>query len=595
MPAQPGPRSDQIQPDSGSTPGDIMAIGDDGKPSFDPAESFDFLQNPLDVSLIFSPDNTHDIGALGGTGPASRPRRIFAATEVVVGDTLTIGTDSITSTTNLIITPGGTGSVVIDGDLDITGSLNVDGSLDIPLATILAAGNSTGGTNLDISSGDRIVSSNDTIVFQPTNAVGSTGLRVLNIGGSGNTSVSGNGTLTISGDSATTIFNGATGNITIQTNQGDILFRTTGITRWRIASNLAAEPAGTLIAGVDNTYDIGISGDLRPRRIYVGTEIVVGDTITIGANSISSSAALSIIPGSGLTNMSGDLTLTGDLTVNGSIVSSSLGLTGIAQLLTPEGPSGLLYTSNSSLVGNGIFSITPSTAGTVSNGNVAGATPRVRFEPGASVGNTAGFTLFSAGGGDARIDITSLTSKGGYRLVANFSLNGGVNFGIGLSASATIGNIADTGDTDNDNIPDAPPADPLVGLQWSFDRDGNDSNTGNFQFVHYGGINPTDGLVLIDTGVPVAFDDDSSPNSRNWFYFVLELSSDEGGTLPLGTKEITYSLYDDSFVLLATASAEVDLTNGSVDVYYPSAAVVNRQGTTQRYLFVNYLFGTWTV
>ena len=79
MPAQPGPRSDQIQPDSSANVGDVMKIGLDGKPAFGP-ESFTQSDhsstdhtglmgvNDFDSTAHSSTDHTGIMG-VGGGGP----------------------------------------------------------------------------------------------------------------------------------------------------------------------------------------------------------------------------------------------------------------------------------------------------------------------------------------------------------------------------------------------------------------------------------------------------------------------------------------------------------------------------------------------
>jgi hypothetical protein len=56
------------------------------------------------------------------------------------------------------------------------------------------------------------------------------------------------------------------------TSSGNINFATLGANKWQIQS------AGNIIAGTDNTYDIGASGASRPRNVYIGTSIVTGST-----------------------------------------------------------------------------------------------------------------------------------------------------------------------------------------------------------------------------------------------------------------------------------------------------------------------------
>lgn len=85
------------------------------------------------------------------------------------------------------------------------------------------------------------------------------------------------------------------GRLTFSTNPvGGVLTE-----RWRINN------AGHLLTGpADNTYDIGATGATRPRRVYVGTEVVVGNTITVSTDSIIGSGSLEVASGA-----SQDLTL----------------------------------------------------------------------------------------------------------------------------------------------------------------------------------------------------------------------------------------------------------------------------------------------
>lgn len=96
--------------------------------------------------------------------------------------------------------------------------------------------------------------------------------------------------------------------------------------------------SGHFLAVTDDTNDIGAAGANRPRRVYVGTEVVVGNTITIGSSTITGNGnvtidtgaagtlnlgntnATSIVLGSASTAVSipNDLVITGDLTVNGT-------------------------------------------------------------------------------------------------------------------------------------------------------------------------------------------------------------------------------------------------------------------------------------
>jgi hypothetical protein len=66
MPAQPGPRPDQVQ-SSGATPGDIMAIGPDGKPTFVALTTSGYLSHRdfriISVSGVDAEQESADFGS----------------------------------------------------------------------------------------------------------------------------------------------------------------------------------------------------------------------------------------------------------------------------------------------------------------------------------------------------------------------------------------------------------------------------------------------------------------------------------------------------------------------------------------------------
>jgi hypothetical protein len=73
----------------------------------------------------------------------------------------------------------------------------------------------------------------------------------------------------------------------------------TGTTQQALATRLTvAETALTatthLLFSADNTLDIGATGATRPRRVHVGTEVVVGATVTIGSAAVTGSGALTV-------------------------------------------------------------------------------------------------------------------------------------------------------------------------------------------------------------------------------------------------------------------------------------------------------------
>ena len=71
-------------------------------------------------------------------------------------------------------------------------------------------------------------------------------------------------------------------------NSAPITLFTGGTDRWQVNGS------GHFLTETDNSYDIGASGATRPRRVYVGTEVVVGSTVTISTDSIDASGALTI-------------------------------------------------------------------------------------------------------------------------------------------------------------------------------------------------------------------------------------------------------------------------------------------------------------
>lgn len=79
-------------------------------------------------------------------------------------------------------------------------------------------------------------------------------------------------------------FSGGVFNIDVEANI-PMIFYTNNTERWRIAA------AGHLLAGTDNSWDIGASGATRPRSGFFGTNITLGGSLIFGA------ASGKIIPG----------------------------------------------------------------------------------------------------------------------------------------------------------------------------------------------------------------------------------------------------------------------------------------------------------
>jgi hypothetical protein len=88
---------------------------------------------------------------------------------------------------------------------------------------------------------------------------------------------------------------------------GELRLRTGNTDRWIVG------PTGHLVAGVDNTYDIGASAATRPRTVFIGTSGVVAEggtsAVTIGDGAITATVGLGLTAGA-----AGDL----DLAARGS-------------------------------------------------------------------------------------------------------------------------------------------------------------------------------------------------------------------------------------------------------------------------------------
>jgi hypothetical protein len=262
------------------------------------------LGNGSGNHLIAGADNSYDIGASGAT----RPRTGYFGTALNVGNGIT------PSTANGDIVAGdGTREMVYDAS---SGFLTQSG--------ISTTGNFYHAT-ADV---------NDFAVFRITNSNAGTA-AVADFVATNNTGASADFLVTSStysastiaqADSACLISSGTlSGGIFINASGTDtpIKFVTDDVTRWTVLGTTSGP--GHLVAGADNTYDIGNSGALRPRRVYVATEVVVGDTITIGSDAITSNQNITITPGG-----TGAITIDGDLEVVGSITNDNI-LSGVTE------------------------------------------------------------------------------------------------------------------------------------------------------------------------------------------------------------------------------------------------------------------------
>ena len=202
--------------------------------------------------------------------------------------TVTGGTNTISSTNtngNIVITPNGSGKVIIDGlshptaDGSANQFLQTDGSGNLSFATVVSS------FNIAADSG-----SADTV---------NTGETLTYTGGEGIDTAVSNNTITISGEDAST------------TNKGVASFAT--------ADFAVSSGAVTIKAlGVSNAQ---LAGSIANAKL-------VNDGITIGSTDTSLGGTITALPG--LTQVVVD-----DLTIDGSVVSTTAGNTNIS--LTPHG------------------------------------------------------------------------------------------------------------------------------------------------------------------------------------------------------------------------------------------------------------------
>ena len=93
---------------------------------------------------------------------------------------------------------------------------------------------------------------------------------------------------------------GGTRPLVVRTDgSSDLTLGTNATARWVVNGS-----AGHLLAGIDNTYDIGASSATRPRNVYVAGNTVMGGSLTVG-----SSGGRSIIGGGKIEINSGSTTL----------------------------------------------------------------------------------------------------------------------------------------------------------------------------------------------------------------------------------------------------------------------------------------------
>lgn len=191
------------------------------------------------------------------------------------------------------LTAGSGGSTGTGGDVTLTsgagGSISGQcGIFSILGANAGSAGEAGGDVDIQAGQGGTTGAGGNASLYGG-NAAGTSGvggLARIEAGTGAGASAGGNAIL-VAGNGGVS---GNGGDVWIQAGtggalDGEIDFYTGGLSRWSFNSE------GDFIANTDNVYDIGLDGGTspainRPRKVFVGTEIVVGNTVTIGTNYI---------------------------------------------------------------------------------------------------------------------------------------------------------------------------------------------------------------------------------------------------------------------------------------------------------------------
>lgn len=247
-------------------------------------------------NLLFSTDNTRDIGASGAT----RPRTIYVGTSVVSPTFTGNLTGTVTGTATLDLQKAGgmmTGGIIFSGDntLDIgvagatrPRTIYVGTSVVSPLFTGNLTGNVTGAVTGAASS--NVLKAGDTMTGNLLFSADNT----HNIGASGATRPA---RVYVANEVVCPTFTGslagsATGNV--------------GLT--------GGTMTGALLFSTDNSIDIGANGATRPRTVYVGTSVVIGG---VAAATVDTHSTLTYAGSTAIDFTSDDyrtITLTGNIT-----------------------------------------------------------------------------------------------------------------------------------------------------------------------------------------------------------------------------------------------------------------------------------------
>jgi hypothetical protein len=349
-------------------------------------------------------DSTYDIGSVDGGTTLLRPGRLW------VGTIIDVGNDAAGETARINLQGEATQPIIFASTRTNTASEN-------GLLIQAVRGRGTWASELAVTNSDAILEILGQTRVDPT-TFGSA-CRI-------NFTVDSTGTV-----SATSL----PGRITFATSTDEV--KTTS-PKWSINN------AGHFAAGTDNSWDIGSEDGgttpLRPRRVYVGTEVVVGSTITIGSSSISGSGATTV------GTSGGDLILDPSTDIIRAVDGSSASLTLRAGTSTTAADAGALTLEGGANTSTG-------TGGSVfinGGASTSGEGGTIEIQSGTATGaNACGdLSLTASGtsgtGGGGTLNITAGTSVGGIggRIDMVAGDSGGVNQGGYIPLSAGDGGDA---------------------------------------------------------------------------------------------------------------------------------------------------------
>jgi len=291
--------------------------------------------------MVFPTDNTYDIGASGAT----RPRRVYAGTEVVVGDTtlLTLGSAAIAADiaadTGLTVSTGAlatddmifSASLLSDNAFRVQDSTNSRAWLQVDMANAdIYFGNITDNPDFTFTGTGRLNLETATAAFNlPTGnpaggalegdlrynagvvqfyttewvtlaaSTGSVSLQAAYDTGQTIQLATGEGDMVITtsadsigGDFADFMLEGSAGGF-LATDEGNdrLLIGDTSVDAYMQASDL--------LWTADGNGNIGANGANRPDHIYAKTDVKIGDSITIATASITGTAGVTVTSGNG--------------------------------------------------------------------------------------------------------------------------------------------------------------------------------------------------------------------------------------------------------------------------------------------------------